>query len=560
MDDDTIAVFTVTSLLPQLSQKMKLPTSRCFEIKHDSVPDSPKGITFGSYAYCGVVLPEYDLISHLHFSLTFDTEDRLVIMDHSTHGIEVKYGEQGAGLRDQRQCILNDPKLPPQFRHIEIGVAGVMTFKVDVRLMMSSKPSYRQVAARFRYLCDKKSKDLAQFFQRSTLQQTRGNRDLDDISDIWLPLGDYEQERWSRQVKFMEILKDHHHVVDILNHPNTSEASLRQIEMEYLSGGSLDKPEDPHLVSEVLSEFSEERSEFSEECSEFSEECSEFSEERSEFSNEEATSILAQCLSVLVEMHAQSPPICHRDIKPSNILIKQRTSSGICVKIASFGEANTEGEKDMGGGDTVYGPPEFWDEKCEPSLDIWSLGLTTLKLLDEGLHEAYLTRPTEFSARMDQSTDSLVQFLLEHMIHEPPYLRSTAKECLESLLKLQADGKINIEPCGCLEPKSCADDVSECEDEGVRTPTMSNVQEESSNSSTPTQTKLADGQSHETNSSSAEGSTEGSTTPTQTPASPAHISTGGEASESTDETRALLKGKRRAEVRDELSDQKRPKI
>lgn len=248
MNVGIIAIFTVTEIhdydirkrMTGTLEKSEYLSSKgrwCIEINDKSVPDSSKGITFGSSNHCGVRLPKHGSISNCHFSLNFDKENRLVIIDHSTNGIEVKYGEQGAGLRDQSQCILNDPKLPPKLRQITIEVAGVMSFAVDVRLMLSSEESYTKFVKGFRDHCDKKSQDLAGGIQRATLHQTRHTTNPDQVSDIWLrwevpkkgtlasitrcwntengterivkaPSSKYDEAKWSRQVEFLTILKD----------------------------------------------------------------------------------------------------------------------------------------------------------------------------------------------------------------------------------------------------------------------------------------------------------------------------------------------------------------
>ncbi|VUC25882.1 unnamed protein product [Clonostachys rosea] len=583
MGHNTIAFFTASSPSPQLWQSMKttlkdsqyfapqpksalkLPTTLCLEVKCDSVPSSREGITFGWSKNCGVVLPD----NHL----TFDNEDRLVINDHSTHGTEVKYGGQGAGFRANRQWILNDPNLPSGFRHIEISVAGVISFKVDVRLMMSSEQSYRRVVDRFQSLCEEKKTDLTSDFQRATVKQTSGEPDL-DTHDIWLhwqvgkgtsagvigcwqtetgiakavktPLKDYDEEKWSQEVKFLKSLTNHHHVVKILGYTNTSDASPI-IELKYHDAGSLDEPRDPFP----------------------------FLEDPSHFLKEEATSILAQCLSVLVEMHEKSPPIVHRDIKPANILINRPTSAGICIKVADFGEANTEGKEGTFAGDPIFVAPEFWQAKCAPPLDIWSLGMTTLRLFNKPLHQLYCTREDEFRMRINQSEDSLVQFLRDRMLQDDPSMRSTAAECLQHLRELQRDD--GIRPCGCSDCFPCFEDcLYESEDEGVKTPTMSNAEVLSSNSSTPTQKKLANGQSTETTTCSpADGSsksvaesetvgespTSGDTGGLEPASSASPLPTVGEVSVPTDEGHVPRMAKRRAgsDDEDDLPTQKRAK-
>lgn len=370
----------------------------------------------------------------------------------------------------------------------------------------------------------------------------------------------------------------HHHVVDILRFPSTSEGIPTQIEMKYLSGGSLEEPEDPSLVSDDPSDRSDAHSEFSKEGSDI------FEDSYSEFSKEEVTCILPQCLSVLAKMHTKSPPIYHRDLTRSNILINRRDSSGICVKVAGFGAATRKPETGKGGDGAVYAV-----------LDIWSLGLAVLGLINNDVRRLFHTRYRENWTQMDKSEDSLVQFLRKYMLQEDHHETKSAAECLEGL---RAEG--GIKPCGCSECSSCGGHISECEHEGVERPTTPDVQEESSNCSTPKQSKMADGQSEDSSNtpttaqlqaahvSPIPGGSETDMLPTTpdvggspttslfaalledssvkageqvtTPASPADSSTGGEAAAFTDEAHAPIKGKRRAESDDEALEYKRPKV
>ncbi|CAG9977227.1 unnamed protein product [Clonostachys byssicola] len=579
--------------VPQFESVLKLPKVTRLDFKHDSTPCSPTGITFGSNERCGVILPRHKMISQYHFSLTFDRMDRLIIIDHSTNGTEVKYGDQGTGLCKQRQWILNDPKLPGKLRDIEINIAGVLSFKVDC-LMMPSEPSYTDVVVGFRRLCQAKD-NIDNELEGLCMDQTSAML-KPKVEDVWLhwpvgkgtsasitwcwntadgsdkavkkPLaGKYNEVRWLQEARFLESLKKNHHVVNFLD--STDDPS---IEIEYLGGGSLNEPKYP----------------------------SPGSQDPYQFSQEEARSILAQCLSALKEMHAQSPAICHRDIKPANILINQRTLSGICVKLADFGEAKTECDEDTWGINPVYVAPEFWDRKnCHPTMDIWSLGLTVLALIDEDLQKLYNTGDCAFWTRMDQSKDRLVQFLRLTMLREPPDERASAEECLE---RLRAEG--DIKACGC-KCRPCDQNVFESENEDAERPTTPNVQEDFSDCTTPRPSKLADGQSEDSSTTPTPTRTptpaptpahsqathvsppEGSATdmlpttpnvggsPTTSlwgsspvnageqvaaPASPADSPTSEEAVALTDEAHRPVKGKRRTESDDEVLGCKRPKV
>uniref|UniRef100_A0A8H7TWJ8 non-specific serine/threonine protein kinase n=1 Tax=Bionectria ochroleuca TaxID=29856 RepID=A0A8H7TWJ8_BIOOC len=528
------------------------------EINEKSVPDSLNGITFGSSKHCGVRFPKHEKTSNCHFSLNFDDKGRLVIRNHSTNGLQVTYGEQGAGWRSQSQCILNDPKLPPELRQITINVAGVIIFAVDVRLMLSSEESYTKVVNGFRFLCEK-SQDLASNFQRAALHETDQMLSSYQFSDVWLqmivkaPSSQYDKAKWSRQVEVLKILEEHHHVVDILNPQSTSEG---QIEMEYLSGGSLEELRNPSLGSGDSSDLSDARSEYSTEGSDI------FEDSYSEFSKEEVTCILAQCLSVLARMHTESPPIYYLDLTRSNILINRRDSSGICVKVAGFGAVTGKPETGKGG-------------YCGYArLDIWSLGLAVLGLINKGVRRLFGTEYRKNWTQMDESEDSLVQFLREHVLQEDLRKTKSAAECLKLL---QANG--GIQPCveessDSLTPrqKKLADGQSE---DSANTPMPTRA-------STPTPTTAQLQAAHVSLTPGGSGTDMPPTTPdvggslttslfaalledssanageqVAAPASPADSSTG---AVFTDETHAPIKGKRRAADGDEVLENKRSKV
>lgn len=98
--------------------------------------------------------------------------------------------------------------------------------------------------------------------------------------------------------------------------------------------------------------------------------------------------VLKQVLGALDYLHNNSnDTITHWDIKPSNIMVQSRQPME--VKLGDFGlETEGAGYLDPGAGTPFYAAPEVMDLSKNSntgrvkgkSMDIWSLGLTALKL------------------------------------------------------------------------------------------------------------------------------------------------------------------------------------
>lgn len=102
-------------------------------------------------------------------------------------------------------------------------------------------------------------------------------------------------------------------------------------------------------------------------------------------------SILIQLLRGLAYLHARPNPVIHRDIKPANILVEDREREvdtqvpGPWIKLADFGLAR-EGTKcgGLAGTFSYVAPEAYGSESCDKKLDIWSVGVVGMQLLQKG--------------------------------------------------------------------------------------------------------------------------------------------------------------------------------
>jgi serine/threonine protein kinase len=96
---------------------------------------------------------------------------------------------------------------------------------------------------------------------------------------------------------------------------------------------------------------------------------------------QETSCILVGVLQGLAYLHSQN--IIHRDLKAANILINQDGQ----VKIADFGistqlNATITGNAKTMVGTTYWMAPEILEEKYTYKIDLWSVGITTIEMLE----------------------------------------------------------------------------------------------------------------------------------------------------------------------------------
>lgn len=79
----------------------------CMELRFSDTPRSSHGIVFGRDPDSDIPLPNFPCISHHHFTLTFDDQNRLIVKDWSSLvGTQVTYNNEGEGLRSGFQWII----------------------------------------------------------------------------------------------------------------------------------------------------------------------------------------------------------------------------------------------------------------------------------------------------------------------------------------------------------------------------------------------------------------------------------------------------------------------
>ncbi len=96
----------------------------------------------------------------------------------------------------------------------------------------------------------------------------------------------------------------------------------------------------------------------------------------------EVVALALQALDILAYMHQQKPVIIHRDLKPSNFLIDPAGR----LYLIDFGGVQNHFQMQGTGGSTVIGTygyiaPEEFLKKAVPATDLYSLGITLVRLL-----------------------------------------------------------------------------------------------------------------------------------------------------------------------------------
>ena len=151
-------------------------------------------------------------------------------------------------------------------------------------------------------------------------------------------------------------------------------------------------------------------------------------------------------LSALVYMQGKVPPIFHRDIKPNNIVWHKREKFVLIdFNIAATDEdSNFAGTRFYMAPDLVVSSNEFdWD--C--SADTFSLGVTIFELLAHALPwtgtnpTPKITVPaTNISAYRSDLSDEFEEFLMKSLITDRTKRFTSAKEMLDALEKIGAEG------------------------------------------------------------------------------------------------------------------------
>ncbi|KAK3079882.1 hypothetical protein LTS18_003688, partial [Coniosporium uncinatum] len=149
---------------------------------------------------------------------------------------------------------------------------------------------------------------------------------------------------------------------------------------------------------------------------------------------EEAVVLFYEGLQAIDYLHSQG--IAHRDIKPANILVVSRPP--FSIKLTDFGLAKDVSALATVCGTYLYAAPEIWKGSGYTSaVDIWSFGLVVYEFI-YGLPKPGRGsfRPRNWCNRVvkaaeDWDPDGLVDYFSAHMLQIDPKRRSSASECLE---------------------------------------------------------------------------------------------------------------------------------
>lgn len=121
----------------------------CLEIKFSDIPQTNRGLIFGSGENCDVPLRK-DHVSRIHFSLTFDDLNRPLIKDlNSLLGTQVTYNGDGRGMRRDFQWIVGGHKTPDEMGSIVIELWRLLSFQIVIVPHQITSPEYIDKVRRF---------------------------------------------------------------------------------------------------------------------------------------------------------------------------------------------------------------------------------------------------------------------------------------------------------------------------------------------------------------------------------------------------------------------------
>ncbi|KAH7009435.1 kinase-like domain-containing protein, partial [Microdochium trichocladiopsis] len=342
-----------------------------------SFPRTKKGFLFGRNTSCDLVL-SYQGVSNIHFSITFDEHNRLIIKDwNSLVGTTVAYDTDYTEARRDFQWIIRGHDVPDRKHIIVITIPSIVAFQIVVARHDMMDPAYHDKANRFKQ--GRASAEALLYDARLSYPPTRSGTGVHTphqgaiyvrsslggdthgfVNHLWnvstgvetvekvpSPLSiqrkSYHTEIWQKEAAIMSRLS-HDKIVRLLA---CSFNPTPRLEMEYLRGGALDSYTD--------------------------------------LAYQEVLSITSQCLSALTYMHELKPPVAHRNIKPANILVDYRIGNRIAIKLGGFG-LSEQSVLETQCGTPIYLAPEISRAAMSRSpsytvaVDIWSLGVVAYEL------------------------------------------------------------------------------------------------------------------------------------------------------------------------------------
>ncbi|KAK4151490.1 kinase-like domain protein [Chaetomidium leptoderma] len=388
----------------------------------------------------------YGFVFH-HFALTFDDHYRPIIKDlGSFNGTEVTYDKQGEGKRSDFVWIIGGHEVPQEKKAIVININKNLKFQIVAAHHDITSPGYIDNVNRFRQgtanaenlfgRLDLRSRPQTELASGAhtpgtgpiVLRKHLGEGTFGVVTHLWdVSTADecalkepsegaiwkrwVSVDEWMEEARIMRLVS-HDHIVTFIDSDFTS---LPRLRFEYVPGGTL--------------------------------------ENYTDLSTDDCLQILCQCLSALVYLHGQEPPIVHRDIKPSNILVQHRHPDDIHVKLGDFGLSREGPDPATICGSWRYLAPEVHNEKDRRvahydrrsytlAVDIWSLGVTVFEcaydLPSSKATGVLWCKEIVKKLRRDikSNPDDLKQFLWDAMVILQPRLRGTAQSCYNKVLLL----------------------------------------------------------------------------------------------------------------------------
>ncbi|KAI9777434.1 MAG: hypothetical protein M1816_004724 [Peltula sp. TS41687] len=367
---------------------------------HEKPKDPSRGYSFGTNPRaCDVLLGHRGTegahgISGLHFCITFNEEQRLVLKDSSTHGTSVSYSGQAKDEVRHHFTWILDLKKDEGKWDVEVHVPsqGGLAFKVELASHDTCKAEYNTKVKKF--LDESRTAlplEMLGIYSHTTTAQLSQSltprRHPIYISEQKLGGGSF-----GTVDKVIDVSTGAEYARKQFYEPvwRRDERRRKQQEQDWLKGICREiriMRDNPHEHTVQVVDFREERSPFLV-MPYFALGNLEELHSESPIAVEETIDLLWQALKALAYLHSRG--VAHRDLKPQNILIKSRDP--FSIKLADFGLANDKSDLETLCGTRLYTAPEiFLNRKYTTSVDLWSLGVIVLQYV-YGLPRTVRTR------------------------------------------------------------------------------------------------------------------------------------------------------------------------
>ncbi|KAL8893840.1 MAG: hypothetical protein Q9192_004872 [Flavoplaca navasiana] len=400
----------------------------CIKVTFDHIPKTTYGLRAGRSDIAELRLVKFPGVGFLHFALTFDSNNRLVVRDlGSTCGTTVIYGRLGRARRSHFDWIVGGSDFLEGVSRTIIKVAKSVQFQLVVPRHDVESEAYRAKVDRFR----------------------AGTPNTDQLLDLGrvgllspvkteLPSG--VQTPSSRAAKDVTMRKEIGHGTFAVVYRVWNVSTGEQYAHKIPKGNSFDAGawERETLIMDRINHGS----------------VGDHLEAGRPFSNYECKQIVAQATDALAYLHTLDPQIVHRDVTPNNILILHRRPGDLFIKFADFGISREGDALRTICGTYCYLAPEVYEANAIPLgrrlsytavVDVWSLGVVIVELLvglpkQGGIKSMGVKWCRRVRQRVEgvpeRERDELLSFVLEWMLCLRPEGRKPATECHEEAVRL----------------------------------------------------------------------------------------------------------------------------